>query len=79
MSEEFKYAILDTDFVSKANIIKANDRVLADEVLEFPGYKFYCHQKMKEELGDHGTRPSKAWLDDRINPVRFNFILTSGL
>lgn len=66
MSEEFKYAILDTDFVSKANIIKADNRVLADEVLEFPGYKFYCHQKMKEELGDHGTRPSKIWLDNRI-------------
>lgn len=66
MSEEFKYAILDTDFVSKANIIKADNRVLADEVLEFPGYKFYCHQKMKEELGDHGTWPSKRWLDDKI-------------
>ena len=49
MSEEFKYAILDTDFVSKANIIKADDRVLADEVLEFPGYKFYYHQKMRRK------------------------------
>ena len=62
----FKYAILDTDFVSKANIIKADNRVLADEVLGFPGYKFYCHQKMKEELGDHGTRSSEMWLDDKI-------------
>ena len=66
MSEVFKYAILDTDFVSKANIIKADNRVLADEVLGFPGYKFYCHQKMKEELGDHGTRSSEMWLDDKI-------------
>ena len=38
MSESVRYAILDTDFVSKANIIKSNNRVLADEVLEFPRY-----------------------------------------
>lgn len=40
MDEERKYAILDTDFVSKANIIKTENRVLADEVLAFPGYSF---------------------------------------
>lgn len=33
-----RYAVLDTDFVSKANIIKSGNRVLADEVLEFQGY-----------------------------------------
>jgi len=61
-----RYAILDTDFVSKANIIKSNDRVLADEVMDFPGYRFYCHQKMKQELGDHGTRDSQIWLERKI-------------
>ena len=66
MSESVRYAILDTDFVSKANIIKSNNRVLADEVLKFPGYRFYCHQKMKTELGDHGTRSAQAWLDQII-------------
>ena len=66
MSESVRYAILDTDFVSKANIIKSNNRVLADEVLKFPGYRFYCHQKMKTELGDHGTRSAQAWLDQKI-------------
>ena len=66
MSELVRYAILDTDFVSKANIIQSNDRVLADEVLGFPGYRFYCHQKMKQELGDHGTRASQGWLDRKI-------------
>ena len=55
MDEERKYAILDTDFVSKANIIKTESCVLADEVLAFPGYSFFCHQKMREELSDHGT------------------------
>ena len=66
MSEAVSYAIRDTDFVSKANIIKSNNRVLADEVMEFPGYRFYCHQKMKLELADHGTRDSQGWLDRKI-------------
>ena len=66
MSELVRHAILDTDFVSKANIIQSKDRVLADEVLEFPGYRFYCHQMMRQELGDHGTRASQGWLDHKI-------------
>lgn len=35
MADQRKYAILDTDFVSKANIIKTEGRVLADEVFAF--------------------------------------------
>lgn len=66
MSESVRYAILDTDFVSKANIIKSRNRVLADEVLEFPDYRFYCHQKMRLELADHGTRDSQLWLNRKI-------------
>ena len=66
MDEERKYAILDTDFVSKANIIKTENRVLADEVLAFPGYSFFCHQKMREELSDHGTGSAQTWLANKI-------------
>ena len=66
MTDALKYAILDTDFVSKANIIRIKTQVLADEVLVFPGYRFFCHQKMKEELADHGTRPAQDWLDRMI-------------
>ena len=66
MAEELKYAILDTDFVSKANFIRTESYALADEVLAFPGYRFFCHQKMKEELADHGTRPAQEWLDRMI-------------
>ena len=66
MAEEIKCAILDTDFVFKANIIKAESSVLADEVLEFPDYQFFCHQKMKEELEDHGTREAQLWLERKI-------------
>ena len=66
MAEQQKYAILDTDFVSKTNIIKTESHVLADEVLAFPGYSFFCHQKMKEELADHGRRDAQAWLENKI-------------
>lgn len=66
MTDAIKYAILDTDFVSKANIIRIETQGLADEVLAFPGYRFFCHQKMKEELADHGTRPAQDWLDRMI-------------
>ena len=66
MAEQQKYAILDTDFVSKANIIKTESHVLADEVLAFSGYSFFCHQKMKEELEDHGGREAQVWLENKI-------------
>lgn len=62
-----RYAVLDTDFVSKANIIKSGNRVLADEVLEFQGYIFFCHQKMKQELGDHGSIAAQEWLETKIS------------
>lgn len=67
MSVSVKYAILDTDFVSKANIIKNHDSVLADEVLSFPNYCFLCHKKMKDELGEHGTRAAQDWLENKIS------------
>ena len=78
MNESVKYAILDTDFVSKANIIKSNDRVLADEVLDFPGYRFYCHQKMKDELGDHGTRSAQEWLEKKSYREKSSVMMTTG-
>lgn len=65
---ETKYAILDTDFVSKANIIQTDDgNVLADRVLEFPDYVFVCHEMMLEELSRHGTQPAQEWLTDKVS------------
>lgn len=66
MAKQQKYAILDTDFVSKPNIIKIEKKVLADEVLAFPGYSFFCHRKMQEELEDHGGREAQVWLENKI-------------
>ena len=46
MTDAVKYAILDTDFVSKANIIRIETQVLADEVLAFPGYRFSSNHNL---------------------------------
>ena len=70
MAENNRLAILDTDFVSKANIIRSGSRTLADEVLSFPGYQFFCHDKMKEELDNHATRPAQEWLQQKISEKR---------
>lgn len=64
---ETKYALLDTDFVSKANIIQADkDHVLADKVLEFPNYVFICHDFMIEELSRHGKQSAQEWVNRKI-------------
>ena len=31
-----------------------------------PGYSFFCHQKMREELSDHGTGSAQTWLANKI-------------
>lgn len=62
-----RYAILDTDFVSKAHIIKVNDHVFADEVLAFPDYNYFCHAKMAEELAAHGSVSANKWLEQKFN------------
>lgn len=67
MAEEKRYAILDTDFVSKTNLIQADAQdILADRVMNFPGFEFYCHSMLVEELGRHGTIPAQTWLQQRI-------------
>lgn len=62
-----KYAILDTDFVSKTNIIHNKGAVLADELLSFPDYVFFCHQKMADELSVHGSEGTNKWLNEKVN------------
>ena len=68
MTEGKKYAILDTDFVSKANLIQADaEDILANRVINFTGYEFYCHSMVVEELGRHGTMLAQAWLQEKIS------------
>ena len=39
-----KYALLDTDFISKMHLIRKDDRnKLIDKIMAMPNYTFYCH------------------------------------
>ena len=42
-----KYALLDTDFISKTHFIQGNtEKSLSDLVVEMPGYCFFCHSQI---------------------------------
>lgn len=42
-----KYALLDTDFISKMHLIRKDDRnKLIDKIMAMPNYTFYCHDQI---------------------------------
>lgn len=49
-----RYALLDTDFISKTHHIQ-NDAgtSLADLIVKIPNFSYYCHNQIVEELGRH--------------------------
>lgn len=62
-----KYALLDTDFISKLHITrKDDDNRLIDRILEMPDYTFACHEQITVELGHHNTTAIR-WLLIRIS------------
>jgi len=63
-----KYALLDTDFISKMYMIQKNaDSHLIDNIMEMPGYRFYCHNQIRAELSRHNVPSAVEWLEDRIS------------
>ena len=63
-----KYALLDTDFISKTHLIhKDENNRLIDRIIEMPGYKFYCHKQIKTELARHNIGNSPVWLEEKIS------------
>lgn len=64
MSE--KYALFDTDFISKMHRIQKNaENHLIDRILELPSCKFFCHSQILVELGRHPKEPL-MWLKNEI-------------
>lgn len=62
-----KYALLDTDFISKAYCIMDNDgNRLIDRILELPGYEFFCHSQIVLELEKHDDA-TLSWIKKRIH------------
>jgi hypothetical protein len=63
-----KYALLDTDFISKMHLIRKNDQnKLIDKIIAMPGYCFYCHEQVKIELMRHNIAGSPEWLEKMIS------------
>ena len=63
-----KYALLDTDFISKTHLIRKDDQnKMIDRVMELPEYRFYCHEQIKTELARHDIGDSPEWLETKIS------------
>ncbi|MDD6069189.1 MAG: hypothetical protein PUC12_00025 [Clostridiales bacterium] len=63
-----KYALLDTDFISKMHIIQKDDENhLIDRIMELPRYQFCCHSQIRTELSRHNVSGSMEWLEEKIS------------
>ena len=69
MNELSKKALLDTDFLFKSHLAQNDYREsLADKIIEFKDYEFYIHEKIMDELGEHGFDPDPIpWLEKKID------------
>lgn len=63
-----KYALLDTDFISKMHAIqKDEENHLIDRIMELPRYQFYCHSQIRAELARHNISALMEWLEGKIS------------
>ena len=72
MEKDKKYALLDTDFLYKSHLARnAANHALAELVLNFEDYEFFCHEMIKEELTRHEISPDpNPWIEERIKAGR---------
>ena len=62
-----KYALLDTDFISKMHLIrKDNQNKLIDKIMVMPNYTFYCHKQIGIELARHNIAGSPEWFATKV-------------
>lgn len=61
-----KYALLDTDFISKTHSIQsANGNYLINHIMELPKYNFFCHSQIVTELNRYNS-DAPVWLQEKI-------------
>lgn len=66
-----KYALLDTDYISKMYMIQKDaEHHLIDRIMELPQYQFYCHNRIRKELGRHHASGAADWLEEKISRGR---------
>lgn len=62
-----KYALLDTDFISKTHLIRKDENhKLIERIVQMPDYQFYCHEQIRTELLRHNIAGSPEWLTEQI-------------
>ncbi len=62
-----KYALLDTDFISKMHLIRKDDQnKLIDKIMAMPNYSFYCHKQIGIELVRHNIAESPEWFNAKV-------------
>lgn len=63
-----KYAILDADFISKTHLIRKDDQnKMIDLIMKLHGYRFFCHEQIKNELKRDSLGNSYEWLETMIS------------
>ena len=61
-----KYALLDTDFISKTHSIQSvYGNYLIDCIMELPKYNFFCHSQIVTELNRYNS-DAPIWLQQQI-------------
>ena len=62
-----KYALLDTDFISKMHLIrKDEENKLIDKIMAMPNYFFFCHKQISAELMRHNVEGVHKWFESKI-------------
>lgn len=62
-----KYALLDTDFISKMYLIRKDaQNKLIDKIMAMPDYIFYCHKQIGVELARHNIAGSPEWFETKV-------------
>ncbi len=62
-----KYALLDTDFISKMHLIRKDDQnKLIDKIMTMSNYLFYCHKQISVELMRHNIAGAPEWFESKI-------------
>lgn len=77
MSETSKKTLLDTDFLFKTQLAQNRNREpLADLIMQFDGYDFFCHEKIISELLTHGFSPDPIpWIEEQqTSPLPKEFL-----
>ena len=61
-----RYALLDTDFISKTHSVQDDGgNHLIDRVMELPEYEFFCHAQIVTELNRYNA-DTPIWLSEKV-------------